>query len=198
MDTVDLSTLDEAASILSQAFHDDPVLRWINRDPAFAPAFFRMILPPFVKKGLTYMDRQRRGAASWLGPRDQVKWPYTLTNLIDMSRLCGLRGVFRLAMSGSRSGQYHPREPHYYLFAIGALPSARGQGVGSALIGHLLRRCDSERMPAYLENSRAANLDFYRGHGFEVQRKIQFAKDAPPVWLMWREPRKPGAPMPGV
>ncbi len=191
MEYVDISGLEDVTQILSQAFHDDPVLRWINADPAFAPALFRMILPAFITRGLTYVASDRRGAASWLGPRDHVRWPYTLANVVSMTRLCGLRGTYRLAMSGQRSGHYHPKEPHYYLFAIGALPTARGQGVGSALIRHLLRRCDREQMPAYLENSREANLDFYCGHGFEVQRRIQFAADGPAIWLMWREPRKP-------
>ena len=191
MEAVNAAHLETVGEILSQAFHDDPVLRWINPDPAFVPAFFRMILPAFVEKGLTYVDGSQRGAASWLGPRDHVRWPYTFANVVNMTRLCGLRGMYRLATSGSRTGRYHPREPHYYLFAIGALPAAQGQGVGSALISHVLRRCDRELMPAYLENSREANLDFYRGHGFEVQRRIQFADGAPPLWLMWREPCKP-------
>ena len=191
MEGVDTTDLEDVAVILSQAFHDDPVLRWINEDPAFVPAFFRMILPAFIDKGLTYVEGNQRGAASWLGPRDHVRWPYTLSNVASMTRLCGIRGMYRLAMSGQRTGHYHPKEPHYYLFAIGALPSAQGQGVGSALIRHLLRRCDREQMPAYLENSREGNLDFYSGHGFEVQRRIQFTEDAPPIWLMWREPRRP-------
>lgn len=186
---VNTRELEVVADILSQAFDDDPVLRWINTDQEFVPSFFRMILPSFMEKGLTYVDEGSRGAASWLGPKDHVKWPYTLGNVISMTKLCGVRGMYRLATSGSRTAHYHPREPHYYLFAIGALPSSQGQGVGSSLISHILRRCDKEQVPAYLENSRQANLDFYRGHGFEVLRKIQFADGAPPLWLMWREPQ---------
>jgi ribosomal protein S18 acetylase RimI-like enzyme len=189
---VDASQLDTVSAILSQAFEDDPVLRWINRQEEFVPSFFRMILPYFIEKGLTYTDDQRRGAASWVGPGDHVRWPYSLANVVEMTRLCGFRGVYRLAVSGSRTGHYRPREPHYYLFAIGAKPECQGQGVGSLLISHILRRCDREQVPAYLENSRRANLDFYRGHGFEIQQQIQFTDESPPLWLMWREPRKPG------
>ena len=56
-------------------------------------------------------------------------------------------------------------------------------------MAHVLRKCDDENLPAYLENSKRENLAFYQGHGFEVVDQIQFARDAPPVWLMWREPR---------
>ena len=39
-----------------------------------------------------------------------------------------------------------------------------------------------------LENSKEENLPFYRGHGFTVTKEIRFARSAPPLWLMWREP----------
>ena len=129
-------TLDTVCNILGQAFEDDPVLRWFNDRPGFAPELFRMVLPGYMKKGLTYLDEHHRGAASWLGPHDQVKRPFTLANVLSMTSLCGFRGTFRLAASGWQIGRYHPREPHYYLFAIGALPGCQGQGVGSSLMRH--------------------------------------------------------------
>ncbi len=74
------------------------------------------------------------------------------------------------------------------LFAIGVTPQNKGKGIGSALIAHVLRKCDEEGMPAYLENSKPENLPFYEGHGFRVLKEIRFARSAPPLWLMWREP----------
>ena len=64
--------------------------------------------------------------------------------------------------------------------------------MGSQLISRVLRNCDDENVPAYLENSKADNLAFYQGHGFQVINEVRFARTAPPIWLMWREPR-PGA-----
>ena len=54
----------DVTAILSEAFRDDPVLRWIKNAPAFVPSFFEMILPAFIEKGLTYIDDGRRGAAA--------------------------------------------------------------------------------------------------------------------------------------
>lgn len=181
----------EVAEILSEAFHDDPVLNWIKDSPAFVPFCMELLLPPFIPSGLTYMDTQRRGAACWIGPQDKLRWPFTPSNLLKMARIGGPSALYRMARSGWKTEKFHPREPHYYLFMIGARPDYQGQGVGSALLSHMLRRCDREQMPAYLENSKAANLDFYRGHGFQVQREIRFASGAPPLWLMWREPFAP-------
>lgn len=191
MITVNDPSDKEVVRILSDAFHDDPVLKWIKDSPDFVPFFMELMLPAFIPMGLTYVDPERRGAASWIGPRDQLHWPFTLTNLLKMARMGGPSALYRMAVSGWKTEKSHPREPHYYLFMIGARPDCQGQGVGSALISHMLRRCDREQMPVYLENSKEANLDFYRGHGFRVQQEIRFAKNAPPLWLMWREPFAP-------
>ncbi len=178
-----------AVEILDQAFHDDPVMNWMSSHPEFRRTFFSITLPGFLADGLTYIEAQGRGAAAWLGPQRKLDWPVTASNLWQMYKVCGIRGFIRFGLSGFTTAKFHPGEPHYYLFLIGTLPESKGQGVGSALMAQVLRKCDDENMPAYLENSKRENLAFYQGHGFEVVDKIQFARSAPPVWLMWREPR---------
>lgn len=177
-----------AVDIFAAAFHDDPVMNWICDKPGFLQAFFKLTLPVFLVHKLSYKDEAERGGAVWLGPGAKLKWPITPGNLLRVLRIGGLRGVYRLVQSGNKTEKLHPTKPHYYLFLIGAKPEFTGQGVGSALISKMLRRCDSENMPAYLENSKRENLGFYKGHGFKVMEEISFAKDAPPLWLMWREP----------
>lgn len=179
----------QAVQVLAQAFHDDPVMNWISNKPGFINLMFEFTLPLFLPHGLTYMAGEGKGVAAWLGPGSKLKWPFNLGNFWRMLRFGGLSFLCRFARSGMQTEKYHPGEPHYYLFAIGALPEMRGQGVGTALIKQVLQRCDAEGIPAYLENSKEENLAFYRGHGFEVQRKIKFGRGAPPLWLMWREPR---------
>ena len=178
-----------AVDILARAFHDDPVMNWMSCNPDFIRTFFNITLPVFLREGLTYTDAGGRGAAAWLGPKTKLRWPVTPTNLWRIAKVCGPRGLYRFGRSGLATARFHPSEPHYYLFLLGALPECQGQGIGSALISHVLRKCDDEILPAYLENSKPDNLAFYRGHGFEVVDEIQFAAGAPPVWLMWRQPR---------
>jgi ribosomal protein S18 acetylase RimI-like enzyme len=178
-----------AVDILARAFHDDPVMNWMSPHPDFIHTFFSITLPVFLPEGLTYIDARGRGAAVWLGPNTRLHWPATPANLCRMARVCGARGFYRFARAGLATARFHPSEPHYYLFLLGALPECQGQGIGSALISHVLRKCDDDILPAYLENSKRENLAFYRGHGFEVVDEIRFANGAPPVWLMWRPPR---------
>lgn len=181
--------LQRAVDILDRAFHDDPVMNWMSSHPDFRRTFFNITLPVFLPDGLTYIEDQGRGAAAWLRPGHKLQWPVTAANLWRMFKVCGIRGFFRFGLSGLATAKFHPGEPHYYLFLIGALPDCQGQGVGSKLIMPVLRKCDEENLPAYLENSKRENLAFYEGHGFEVVDQITFAHGAPQVWLMWREPR---------
>lgn len=188
-DTVDAELTDEAVSILAQAFHDDPVINWACNFPDDLRPFFKITMPPFVGQGLTYVDKDRLGVACWQGPNQDIEWPYTFSTLVDIWRLGGPKAVYRMILSGSRTERFHPRAPHYYLFAIGVLPEAKGKGLGTGLISQVLRTCDEERMPAYLENSKEENLPFYQGHGFKVVEEVQISNSSPPLWLMWRDPR---------
>lgn len=190
MDTVnvDQDNRAEAIRVLAEAFHDDPVINWCCNHPHTLAPFFELTLEPLLPHGLTYMDHQRLGAAAWQRPGQALKWPIRLSSAVTILRLGGLKGIYRMLLSGRQTERFHPTTPHYYLFAIGVVPEAKGQGLGTALITEVLRRCDDEGIPAYLENSKEQNLPFYEGHGFKVMREIRFAPSAPPLWLMWREP----------
>jgi GNAT superfamily N-acetyltransferase len=83
----------------------------------------------------------------------------------------------------------HPKEEHYYLEALGTRQDMQSKGVGSAMIRHMLDRCDTEGMPAYLESSNPRNVPFYARHGFEKTGEIVAGKGAPTVTAMWRDPR---------
>lgn len=188
-DTVTESNSAEAIRILAEAFHDDPVMNWACNYPPSLEPFFEITLPPFLTQGLTYIDTDGRGVACWQGPNQHLRWPYTLSSVHRVLRIGGLKGVYRMIISGKATEKYHPKTPHYYLFAIGVLPQFKGQGLGTGLLSQTLRTCDEEGVPAYLENSKEENLDFYEGHGFKIMREVVISSSAPPIWLMWREPR---------
>ena len=185
---VNATNTHDAIRILAEAFRDDPVINWSCNNPQALESFFEFTLPIFIPHQLTYLDPHGRGAASWLGPGQTLNWPYSLSSVIKVLKLGGLTGLYRLLVSGIKTEQYHPKTRHYYLFAIGVTPGHKGQGIGTSLISHVLKQCDAEGVPAYLENSKEENLAFYQGHGFKVQQQIRFSASAPPVWLMWREP----------
>ena len=83
----------------------------------------------------------------------------------------------------------HPRRPHYYLPYISVSPSARRQGLGTALLRPALERCDSQGLPAYLEASSPDNARLYRRLGFTTQELIH-PLGSPPIELMIRTPSR--------
>jgi ribosomal protein S18 acetylase RimI-like enzyme len=84
--------------------------------------------------------------------------------------------------------EWHPVEPHWYLFAIGVDQNSQGEGLGSILLEYALSKCDADGKLAYLESSNPRNVPFYQRHGFEVTRVIQIGT-SPTFTLMTRDPR---------
>jgi GNAT superfamily N-acetyltransferase len=65
-------------------------------------------------------------------------------------------------------------------------PVRQGHGVGAALLRARLRRCDQERLPAYLESSKLENVPLYQHFGFHVTGTLGLPEGAPAVNTMWR------------
>jgi ribosomal protein S18 acetylase RimI-like enzyme len=188
--------LDRVPAVLARAFQDDPMWRWaLGRDGTDER---RVRLERFFG-GIARVLQARHeliftagddvaGAAVWMPPG---QWHF---RLVDEARLAptvlrafGATGTVRLLQLLTGVERAHLREPHYYLFAIGADPAYQGRGVGAALLAPMLARCDAEKLPAYLESSNPANLSFYRRHGFEALEPLDFGGNA--VTPMRREPR---------
>lgn len=197
MSTVRPATSDDLPAIgrvLSAAFLDDPVWNWLAPDSA---RFERRARPFFVAEagaklhgpGEVFVDRDLRGAAIWASPD---RWRGTAGEALKLapsSLRLFRRNLPRSLRTIALMEREHPREPpHRYLAVLGTHPDHQGKGVGSALLGAVLDRCDQEGLPAYLESSKERNVPFYARHGFEVTQE-QALPGGPSIWMMWRDPR---------
>jgi GNAT superfamily N-acetyltransferase len=72
---------------------------------------------------------------------------------------------------------------------MGVATVRQGRGIGSALLGAVLERCDREGVPAYLEATCERNRDLYARHGFTLRDEVRLP-EGPTLWPMWREPRQ--------
>ena len=182
-----------AAEILARAFVRDPVLAAFIREgpertPRLARYFELECRLGFAGYGEVWLDDDRLGAAIWRRPggypeplRDQLRMLPRYVRLFP-------RELVRASRAMSVVARVHPKEPHWYLFAVGVVPEATGQGRGTALLAPVLQRCDEERVPAYLEASTADNARLYARLGFEPRGELEIL-DGIRVRPMWREPR---------
>ena len=184
------ATADDYATVvrvLARAFENDPVANYMMKrdhmESAFG-TFYKHSVLPHDEAWVSGDD----GVALWTPPG---KWSATGLHLFAMApALLAAVGATKLvarARAAQRVSELHPREPHWYLFAIGVDPAMQGKGIGSRLLRGVLERCAANQTAADLEASTETNARLYERPGFGVTRELRVAKDAPPMWLMWRE-----------
>lgn len=182
-----------AARAVADGFFENEIWVWLLprgwQRRRLLPRHYRaMIRRVFMPRDAAWTTEDALGAALWFPP-----------GTLELSRRERLAEVVSLLPEGVDSlgrggrweellGRHHPRRPHWYLQTLAVAPAAQRRGVGSALIEPGLARADAERLPAFLETQREANIPFYRRFGFELTEEISLP-DSPPLWLMWREPR---------
>jgi GNAT superfamily N-acetyltransferase len=190
--TIDLGGMVNA---LQLAFFDDPVMGYLFPDEharrwRIAKLFRTELKAQYLPLGATWTTADHAGAALWAPPGHWQLPPARLArHAVPLFRAFGRR-LPRALRALTAVERRHPTGPHWYLAVLGTAPHRQGTGVGSALLAPVLARCDDEGVPAYLESSKEANLAFYSRHGFEVTEQITLP-GGPPVWAMWREPRRP-------
>lgn len=80
------------------------------------------------------------------------------------------------------------KERHWYLNTIGVAAPERRRGIGSALLAPIVARCDRDRLPIYLNTNTDDNVRFYRGHGFDIIRKVDLNSGRLHLFEMRRPP----------
>lgn len=174
-------------AVLSLAFATDPVFRywWRTADDylEWGSRFALAMGERAFETGAATMTADQSAAALWLPPGIEP----------DPARLKALdlpgdpESDAIAAELRSEMARFHPTAPHWYLWMIGVDPARKGQGLGSALLGHTLSLCDARGETAYLESSSPANVPLYQRHGFEPLGIIE-VRDVPPIIPMIRRP----------
>lgn len=189
--SVNRSEIDVLSWVLARAFHDDPVFRWMFPEPSLRPkksaSMFSILLRRTLPHGMTHTTEDLEGGALWEfmehGPAGLLA---QIPSGLRMIPVFGLR-TFLVFKGLSETVAAHPKNPHWYLLALGVNPAHQRKGLGSALLDPALARCDAEGVAAYLEASRPANIPFYQRHGFSVTRAIHLPK-GPTLYGMLRRP----------
>jgi ribosomal protein S18 acetylase RimI-like enzyme len=182
------------AAVLGRAFYDDPPLVWMLPNPATRLAritrtFATVIGIESLRYGgvdVACRDENIIGGAIWLPPGH---WRPSFGDQIR-----ALPSYARaLAAAWGRAAQYghaldnaHPKDPHWYLKAIGIDPAWQGRGVASMLLRSRLERRDQDGQPVYLEASKPDGILLYEHFGFRRVGNLDMPEGAPVITAMWR------------
>ncbi|MFF0106744.1 GNAT family N-acetyltransferase [Streptomyces hirsutus] len=184
--------------LLDEAFQDDPVSGWVFPGTEYRRTTHHRLMGAFtdivLAEGRIDVTEDGSACALWMSmpaddhgagdPADD-EGPAQVRRAVDPENE-------RVEMIGRLTAGVHPTgRAHEYLWMIGVLPGRQGEGLGTALIGSVLDRCDREGLPAYLEASSVRSRLLYERLGFAQACEPLLLPDGPRMWPMWREPRTP-------
>ncbi|MGE5596632.1 MAG: GNAT family N-acetyltransferase [Hyphomicrobiales bacterium] len=182
-------------AVMARAFDDDPFANWACAQDARRSRRIYDFMSFALEKltfphGDVYTTGDIQGGAFWTPPG---KWKLGLLQqllaLPDFARSTGWRRIPTVISGINGVEKKHPKQPHYYLLALGVEPELQGRSIGTQLMRPVLERCDHEGIPAYLESSKERNVPLYERNGFRVTEEIVLPKGGPKLWLMWRDPQ---------
>ncbi|MFH9329498.1 GNAT family N-acetyltransferase [Streptomyces althioticus] len=187
--------------LLDEAFQDDPVSSWVFPGAEYRRATHHRLMAAFTDATLAdgRVDLVEDGSACALWMSVPAEAPGHGEADGGEDEFAELRRAVdpdneRVEMIGRLTAGIHPQgRAHEYLWMIGVAPGRQGEGLGTALIGSVLDRCDREGRSAYLEASSERSVRLYRRLGFEATGEPLRLPDGPLMYPMWREPRVVGA-----
>jgi len=178
-------------AVLSEAFYHDPVCRWIfpedEKRTQRSSAFFGLVARGIcLPQGLTFVSEDLNAVALWEPPLGE--WPVE-PDIPESAweEITGPDSYVRLGAFGDAMDAHRPDQRHIYLSFIGVLSSARGQGLGSALLDSGLIRRGRQGVPTNLMSSNEVNLGFYESRGYRVIAEADLPDGGPRMWDMWRD-----------
>ncbi|MFI9151912.1 GNAT family N-acetyltransferase [Streptomyces sp. NPDC053367] len=186
---------EAVVELLDRAFQDDPVSGWVFPGEAYRRATHHRLMGAFTDIVLAdgWIDLTEDGAACalWLSvPAGAHEEDGEEDGFAQLREAVDPENE-RVELIGRLTAGVHPSgRAHAYLWMIGVDPAQQGRGLGTALVEHVLERCDRDGRPAYLEASNARSRALYERLGFEVLGDPLTLPDGPRMWPMWREPRR--------
>jgi GNAT superfamily N-acetyltransferase len=135
-------------AVLTLAFAGDPACRWAWPEPnqyleAF-PRFAQAFGGSAFDLRTAYYDSSYSGVALWLPPGTRPD-EESLIQVIKDTVAHGLKDA--MFSMFEQMDSYHPKKAHWHLPLIGVDPARQGEGIGSALMNHVLKECDGKRIP---------------------------------------------------
>jgi ribosomal protein S18 acetylase RimI-like enzyme len=197
---LDFEEQDEAARMMARAFTDDPVYRYLLRNPRYFEHrlnwMMNFMLRVCARRGLVHrIGEPLQGVAAWLSPGQRVTiMDEVIAGVVGGSFVLGVGSAWRSNSIMTATLKNRERltqgRPYWYLWQFAVSAQSRGKGYGRALLQPVLAQADLTETDCWLDNSNAANLPIYEALGFHTAEEFTIANGQEPIKL-WHMRRKP-------
>ena len=189
--------LDNLAEIAADAYRDYPLHNWFTKgkyDPVASRLIMQISLKTMTEDAVIYADsEQMNGFAVWLpfGFSGSKTLPFLMSGGFELIFHSGFGIIGRLLKYESYAMNLKKEftdNYDWYLYNLSIRKDAQGKGIASKLMRPMLQFCDDERMVAYLETNKEANVGLYRHYGFELMREELIPTTPVTHYSMVRQP----------
>lgn len=161
--------------ILCSSFDDNKSINFIVKQDAKRRNRLRNLMKysfdRCVKTGKIYISDDEKACA--LVFFSELKASSVYQNVLLVLNCIGLSNMLKVIKREKQLKSHHPSTPFYQLWFIGVFQEYQKKGIGSKILGEVLKKCDQQKLPVYLETSVLSNVSWYKNYGFEVFNEIK-------------------------
>ena len=189
--------LDRLAAVAADAYRDYPLHNWFTKgkyDAKASELIMQISLKTMTEDAVIYADSEEiNGFAVWLpfGFTGSKTLPFLMNGGLSLILHSGL-GIIGMLLAYETYAMNLKKEftenYDWYLYNLSIKKDAQGRGLASKLMRPMLQFCDDERMVAYLETNKEANVGLYRHYGFDLMKEEQIPKSTVTHYAMVRKP----------
>ena len=190
--------IDRLAEVAADAYRDYPLHNWFTKgkyDAKASELLMKITLKTMTEDAVICADSEEiNGFAVWLpfGFKGNKTLPFLKNGGIKLFLYTGIGFIGRL-LTYEKYAMKLKKEftdnYDWYLFNLSIKQDAQGKGIASKLMRPMLQFCDDEKMVAYLETNKEANVGLYRHYGFDLMKEELIPKTPVMHYAMVRKPK---------
>ena len=194
---VEKKDLDRLAEVAADAYRDYPLHNWFTNgsyDVKASELLMKVTLKTMTEDAVIYADSEEiNGFAAWLpfGFTGSKTLPFLFNGGLKLILHSGFGIINRLLIYEKYAMNLKKDftdNYDWYLYNLSIKKDAQGKGIASKLMRPMLQFCDDERMVAYLETNKEANVGLYKHYGFELVKEELIPKAPVTHYAMVRKP----------
>ncbi|WBW74692.1 N-acetyltransferase [Schizosaccharomyces osmophilus] len=201
---VEAKDYKKAASVLVEAFYDDPVCLYLchcSNDQQYRKVLQGMmeyIVYAHIMRGMVLQADDFSGVSLWMGPGSNMDDWYSilrsgmwrLNYQLDSEGRHRFFREFLPVLHDTKAEILQQRDDSsWYLVYVGIRRNQQGKGCLRRLVQPIMDLCNQENLPIYLESSHPHNRAIYEHFGFTLKKTIFLERETNhiPLEIMVRE-----------